>query len=247
MSSKLAFTIRKYHKWLSLLIGLQVFLWLASGVYMVVVNLNFIHGDHLVQNMDDALPSDVSGLVSFVDIQSQFPQATEITLGTWLGTPHYQISGISGSHLVDASTGLTRSPLSKADAIAAAEYHYAGNGVVVNATLFGPQSAPPGEIQSRPLPLWQVAFDDFGGTTFYISPDQGHLVVRRHTFWRVFDFAWMLHIMDYENRADVNNNLFRVAAFAGLLTSLFGIGLLFYSFRRKKQNVQPGADGEHLT
>ena len=101
-----------------------MFLWLASGVYMVVVDLDFIHGDHLVKNMNDPLPSDTSDLVSFVDIQSQFPQVQEIVLATWMGSPHYRISASSGDHLVDAKTGVLHSPLSEADAIAVAKYHY---------------------------------------------------------------------------------------------------------------------------
>jgi hypothetical protein len=49
----------------------------------------------------------------------------------------------------------------------------------------------------------------------------------------VFDFLWMLHIMDYEQRSNVNNTLLRVASTVGLLFMLSGVWLLFYSFRRR--------------
>jgi hypothetical protein len=53
--------------------------------------------------------------------------------------------------------------------------------------------------------------------------------------WRWFDFLWMFHIMDYETRDDVNNNLLRVASATGLAFALSGIWLLLYSFSRRKQ------------
>ncbi|MFT5138908.1 MAG: hypothetical protein ACI9CB_000537 [Rhodothermales bacterium] len=232
----LAFTVRKYHKWLSLVIGIQALLWLASGVYMVVVNLDFIHGDHLVKNEQVLLPADTHPEVTFTDIQATYPDATSITLKQWIGEPHYQVLGSNSALLVDAVTGQLRSPLSEADAIAVALYHYAGEGRVTDAQLFGPGAVPPSEIQTRPLPLWQINFDDFGNTSFYVSPDLGNLVTRRHTFWRIFDFVWMLHIMDYQDRSDVNNNLFRVAATLGVTMSIFGMWLLYFSFRKTSRD-----------
>lgn len=237
MPSKLAFTVRKYHKWSSLIIGVQALLWLASGVYMVVMDLDFIHGDHLVRNLNDPLPSDASALIPFSVIRSQFPQAHEIALEPWRGMPHYRVYEPFESSLIDATTGAIRSPLPEADAIAVAQYHYTGSGEITAVKLLTDKSEAPSEIQGGPLPLWQVKFNDFGSTVFYISPSLGELVTRRHTFWRVFDFVWMLHIMDYENREDVNNNLFRVAATLGLVMSVFGMWLLYFSFRKKPDGV----------
>ena len=42
---------RTLHKWLGLFLGLQLVLWMLSGFYMVVVDLDFIHGDPLVRNV----------------------------------------------------------------------------------------------------------------------------------------------------------------------------------------------------
>lgn len=244
MSSKLAFTVRKYHKWLSLFIGIQALLWLVSGVYMVVVNLDFIHGDHLVQRMHEALPASAANRIPFEDIRLHYPHAYEIVLASWQGKPHYRIRQADGNTLVDALTGEQRSPLSRADAIAVSQYHYPGSGKIVSANLLTDPRAAPSEIGGGALPLWQVKFDDFGSTAFYISPSSGLLVTRRHTFWRIFDFVWMLHIMDYESRQNINNNLLRVAATIGLLMSVFGLWLLYFSFRKKWEIVEtPSSKG----
>lgn len=41
---------RKTHKWLGLFVGLQAVLWSLSGVYMTVVHIDTIHGDHFVRH-----------------------------------------------------------------------------------------------------------------------------------------------------------------------------------------------------
>ena len=45
---------RKTHKWLGLVIGLQVVIWSLSGLYMTAVHIDIIHGDHLVQSAQPA-------------------------------------------------------------------------------------------------------------------------------------------------------------------------------------------------
>jgi uncharacterized iron-regulated membrane protein len=42
---------RKTHKWLGLFIGLQVVIWSLSGLYMTVVHIDTIHGDHLIRSL----------------------------------------------------------------------------------------------------------------------------------------------------------------------------------------------------
>ena len=237
MSMKTAFQVRRWHKWVSLIIGVQVMLWLATGVYMVVVNLDFIHGDHLVTKMAETVSAEYEPGVGFSEMLAEYPEASEIVLTSWVGKPVYRVGAPSGSHLVNADTGAEISPLSREDAIAVARFHYTRTAKVTGATLLTDKADAPSEIQARPLPLWRIDFDDAGSTAFYVSPNDGSLVTRRHTYWRIFDFAWMLHIMDYEERADVNNTLLRISAGLGLAMSMLGMWLLFFSFKRRRRNV----------
>jgi hypothetical protein len=41
--------VRKTHKWLGLFVGLQVVILSLSGLYMTVVHIDTIHGDHLIR------------------------------------------------------------------------------------------------------------------------------------------------------------------------------------------------------
>ena len=50
--------------------------------------------------------------------------------------------------------------------------------------------------------------------------------------WRVFDFVWMLHIMDYDERDDFNHPLLLITAGTALLFVFTGLWMLVLPFRR---------------
>ena len=69
---------RSLHKWFGLIIGLQILIWLATGLYMVVLDLDFIHGDPLVKNMQQAVTAPDSSLLSMSTLRSKYPDASRI-------------------------------------------------------------------------------------------------------------------------------------------------------------------------
>jgi hypothetical protein len=157
-----------------------------------------------------------------------------------MGKTFYTVTTADNRYLVDAETGSLDSPLDEAAAREIARFHYSGEAAVMRASLLG--SNPPMEIQTRTLPLWRIDFNDRIATSFYIDPYSGSLVTRRHQYWRIFDFMWMLHIMDYEDREDAHNALLITAQISGLAFAITGLWLLFYSFsgaRRKKTQALP--------
>lgn len=244
---KAPFLARKTHKWLALFVGIQATFWMISGAYMATIDIDYIHGDPLVRNTNEAIGSTASGLYPINTLLKRFPQATAVDLVSRQGQPHFVVTNGSTSLLLDAITGEQRSPISQVGAIQLADYYYAGSGEIVGALLLSDETEKPSEIQTRPLPLWQVRFDDRIETTFYVSPSTGELVTRRHTFWRLYDFLWMFHIMDYENRSDINNNLLRVAALLGFVFALSGGWLLVFSLKRRQpqQGTQQEAIERH--
>lgn len=225
---KRAVIARVLHKWLGLVVGLQVLIWLASGLYMVVVNIDFIHGDPLVKNMQQAVSVPPGPFFSFAELRARYPDAHHIGLKQVMDRTFYTVTTTDHRYLLDPMTGELVSPLDEESARKIASYHYAGQSGVGGATLI--TSNPPMEIQTRPLPLWRVDFDDSFSTSFYIDPYTGTLVTRRFQYWRIFDFMWMLHIMDYDERSDAHNLLLQTAQMTGLIFAISGIWLLFYSF-----------------
>ena len=223
---------RTLHKWLALVVGIQLVFWTLSGFYMVVVDLDFIHGDSLVRNVRVPLGADRPE-VDFSEVAQRFEGVTAISLRALPGqaAPLYEVTTRAGKVLVDATNGQQLSPLSRDVVAELSRQYYAGSGELASLTLI--ERDAPLEIQTRPLPLWRADFDDWLQTSLYVHPDSGVLVTRRHRFWRWFDFLWMFHIMDYEQRTDMNNGLLRTAAIAGLVTVLSGCWLLYFSFRRR--------------
>lgn len=228
---KAAILSRKIHKWIALVLGIQLFLWALSGFYMVVVNIDIIHGDMLVRDVQQGVQYDDAEHVPLDQIASVHRDAHRITLKAMMDRPVFLVEG-ENTRLLDARDGHRLSPIDEQTATRIARYHYAGEAGIRSVQLL--ETNPPTELQARSLPLWRIDFDDRWNSTFYINPDTGEFVTRRHTLWRVFDFLWMLHIMDYEARADVNNSVLRVFSVFGLSLGLSGVWLLLYSFRRKK-------------
>lgn len=220
---------RKFHKWVALFVGVQLFLWALSGFYMVVVNIETIHGDMLVKNMSGNIEPDDLPSVSMGEILARVPGATRISLKILMDQPVYLVErGVTT--MFDTRTGERLPQISSEYAEKIAVYHYAGSGNVASVALI--ERDPPSEIKFFPLPVWRVDFDDAWGSSFYVDPQSGRFMSRRHTLWRAFDILWMLHIMDYDEREDVNNNLLRVFSIASIGLVFSGIWLLFFSFKR---------------
>ncbi|TAJ71724.1 MAG: hypothetical protein EPO51_11375 [Phenylobacterium sp.] len=222
---------RKTHKWLALLVAIQAVFWTLSGLYMTAVHIDIIHGDRLVK-AEPAVPLDVTGLVDPAHLAHLVPGLRAARLERQLGAPVYVVETEAGKALFDARTGAKLSPLSEAQARARAKALFAEAGDVVSAELL---TKAPLEVQTRPMPLWRVEFEGAWRPTFYISPFTGELVSRRHDLWRTFDFVWMFHIMDYDDRQDVNNPLIRVFTWMAVATAASGAWLLLYSFRKKRR------------
>ena len=231
MAIRWPLVIRRTHKWLALIVGVQVVLWTLTGFYMVVVHIDTIHGDDLVRAPVMA-PIDLASLVPPARILRSSPEASEIRSQWLLNRPVWRAQTPAGPRLFDGRSGEAIPDLTEAEIRAIARGLYTGTGDIVSARLL---ATAPQEMQARKPPYWQVEFSDWNRPTFYLSPKTGELISRRHTLWRIFDFAWMLHIMDYVDRSDVNNPLLRTATWSAFAMAVAGGWLLLWSFPRRKK------------
>ena len=211
----------KLHKWFGLFVGLQVLIWLASGLYMVVVDIDFIHGDPLVRNMQQAVTLPDASRLSVATLRGRYPEAARIGFRPVMGKTHFTVTTLDGRYLLDPQSGELVSPLDEETAREIAKFHFNGDAAISRASLI--TSNPPMEIQTRRLPLWRIDFDDRFSTSFYVDPYTGSLATRRHQYWRVFDFMWMLHIMDYEERTNAHNALLIAVELNGLVLAVTGV------------------------
>lgn len=220
--------IRQVHRWLGLLIGIQVLLWVVGGVVMSALRLEEVRGEHFATKPAAVALDAQAPLLLIGDVLRSHRNATAVTLTTLLGQPVYRVETRAGPLLAHAVDGRKLSPLPQATARALALADYAGPGALRTIEWV---DAPELEIRGRDLPLWRARFDDERATTLYISPATGQVVARRNDLWRIFDFVWMLHIMDYEERDDFNHPLLITTASTALLFVLSGLVMLFFSFR----------------
>jgi uncharacterized iron-regulated membrane protein len=233
-----AHQVRTWHKWLGLLVGAQVLIWCISGLYMVSADIDFIHGDSLVRNERPPL-TQTDGVIPIAAILTKHDGLSGVKLRALADTgfPVYELKTPGRPMLIDALTGDVLSPLPQSRITQLARAYYAGAGQIVGAQLL---DHAPVEIRGRPPHLWRIDFDDWLNTSFYLDPDTGALVTRRHRLWRIFDTFWMLHVMDYGyERDDMNNVLLRIASAAGAAFGVTGVWLLFYSFRSSRARRQP--------
>jgi hypothetical protein len=225
---------QKLHKWLGLIVGLQLCIWTLSGFYMVVVDIDIIHGDHLVKNNEPALISLRSANLTdgFTLLAKTNPDASAISLTSLLGQTSYLLESNGERIPIDANSGQPSSPINARRAESLAQQYYTGTSNIIRSVLI--ETNPPPELGGRSLPIWRVDFDDLWQTTFYISPVTGELITRRHALWRVFDFAWMLHIMDYDEREDVNNWILRIVSSLGFLLVVSGVWYLYFRLNLRR-------------
>lgn len=221
----------RIHKWLALAVGLQIILWIAGGVVMSVLPLNQVRGEHNMAEPPDAA-FELGGILSLSDAaeRSETEAVSSAQLLHWHdGRPVYLLeTPENGSRLVDARDGRLLTPIDETTARAVALADYAGEANISAIEFF----AQPSWEYRRAGPAWRVSFDDGEGTRVYVSSATGLVTARRNDAWRFFDFFWMLHIMDYEEREDFNTWHLRIFSILALITVLAGSVLLVIRVRR---------------
>jgi uncharacterized iron-regulated membrane protein len=62
------------------------------------------------------------------------------------------------------------------------------------------------------------------------------VVAKRHTFWRVFDWMFRLHVMDYGDAEEVDNLLLFWIALLSTLATVSGLILMYFRVLRRTKN-----------
>ena len=227
-------TIQKWivriHKWIALIVGLQIVLWIAGGLVMSAIPIEIVRGEHKIEERSPVLLNTETLLPIAGAAEKIGSSAVEsAALGEMLGKPVWRIvNENSEAVIVDAQTGEVLSPLNETLARQIAEYDYNGEAA---STSVEQLEEPPTEY-NKPGPVWRVEFDDQDKTTIYVDPSLGEVTARRSETWRFFDFFWKLHVMDYDDGADFNHPLLITAAGMAVFVSLSGFILLLIKMRR---------------
>jgi hypothetical protein len=228
----------KVHKWLMLFIGVQFVIWSVTGAYMVFFDIDYIHGDSLIINHQTKIKPENLTYPTQTLFQ-RYPQAENLSVGLLLNREVYRFSVAEKQMMVDASNGKLLSPLAQDQALAVAKFYYSGDGKVIDSELI--TTNPPFELSTRHLPAWRINFDNFGAPALYISASSGEVVTKRHEFWRLFDWMFRLHIMDYGDDADASNWLLFIVALLAVFAAFSGLVLTYFKVIKPitKQKFKP--------
>lgn len=262
MKRKTHLRIRKAHRYLGLITGIQFILWTIGGIYFSFSDLDEIHGDHQRKHHGPAFSSGID-LVSPAQVLANLQHAeavTSVKLIDILGEPYYQVmyqakspqgdEQNSDTHtlLAVGSTGELRPALSEQEAVQMALNSFAEPVTVAGVEYLTDENINGHhEYRGSALPAWAVTMEHPTQTTVYVAADQGVVTKFRNNKWRIFDFLWMLHTMDYQERDNFGNILLRVFSVAGIVTILSGFALYFVSWGSRGKAAKAGTFHQPVT
>lgn len=229
---KTAKWIRKSHRYLGVFLGIQFLMWTVSGLYFSWTDIDEIHGDHF-KNMDYRPPA-------FSDLMA--PSSLNVSGGIKSielrdinGTPYYWINN---NQLFNTQNGTLKSSINRDEALYVAK-KYMIEGLKVTDVRLVEKVDKHHEYREKLLPAYVISYEGADNLKAYVSAVDGKFQTVRHRDWRIFDFLWMTHTMDYEGRDDFNTTALRIFSLMGLVTVLSGFVLWYISSPTIKKLKKP--------
>lgn len=215
---KLHAAASRVHRLIALLLGIQILFWTLGGVVMSWIPIEQVRGEHLIKR-DASAP-----LPPTIKLENR---ANLMALTGWrIGDSTYLLADYSdiGKILIATETG---DPVSITESIIR---DAAQDALMVDAPIADVELLTgPAPIDYRgPMPVWRANVPAAEGLLIYLSPASAEILAARTDYWRLYDFFWMLHIMDYETRDNFNNPLVMIFSASAVLFTLTGLTLLFF-------------------
>ena len=207
-------TVRNTHKYLSFFISLQLLLWTISGIYFAFNKFENVRGEqyrikslsnYSLKKVDFDIPDATS-----VDIKKRLDE-TIIVASTKMGMQYFDEQGSPIQKISDI----------EAKPIAVKEINLPKKG---------------SEYRGRQLPIYNVTTRNANDKEInvYLNVFSGEIVAIRSAQWRIWDLMWGFHIMDWQERDNIDNLLLKIFSILALISSISGILLFFKIDLRKK-------------
>ena len=216
--------VRNTHKYLSFFISIQLLLWTISGIYFAFNKIENVRGEqYRLQS-----PSNHS----FKNIEFEIPEATSAVVKKRLDKTIIAASTNAGMRYFDEAGD----PLKKISSDEAKQ-------IVAKNTLLNPiaveeinESKEGSEYRGRQLPIYKVITRNVNDKEInaYLNIFSGDIVAIRSAQWRIWDLMWGFHIMDWQERDNIDNLLLKIFSILALISSLSGI-LLFFKIDIRKE------------
>tara|TARA_Y100001949_G_scaffold157251_1_gene146660 strand:+ start:256 stop:867 length:612 start_codon:yes stop_codon:yes gene_type:complete len=192
--------IRQFHRYLSIFVSIQLLLWTLSGIYFAYNKIEMVRGE-----------------------QYRLPKEVEHRIFNRLGTSVIETIDNGKKSYKSYPENESINPITKEEAIQ----------ITIQKTTLNPTEASlvedisPRYEYKGDLPVYKVKTDSRDSINVYVGYWTGDINSIRSDSWRIWDFLWSLHIMDYRERENINNILLKILSVLALVTSISGITLFF--------------------
>ena len=211
------FLVRNTHKYLSILISIQLLLWTISGIYFAFNQIELVRGEQY--RLPQAFSVDLSKVnlvldsVKSIQVARRFGEEILIVRKE-TGTEYLNLEGVALEKLSKTQATSIVSAVTSLTPLAVEEIN---------------DPEPGSEYRGRNLPLFKVITQDQENEEInvYVDAISGQVVAIRSEQWRLWDLMWGLHIMDWETRDEINNWLLKLFSVLALISSLTGVFIFF--------------------
>ena len=195
------FTVRKIHRYLSIFIAIQLLLWTVSGIYFAFNKIEMVRGEQY------RLPLETEYRI-FKRLGQEIIETNENGLKTYLSHPdELPVKNLSPEEAITIAKEKTSL-------------------IPIEVSLIEKEERGV-EYRGRRLPIYKISTDTKDDINIYLDPITGDIAAIRSDSWRAWDLLWALHIMDYQDRDNINNILLKIFSVLALISSITGIILFF--------------------
>lgn len=209
------------HRWVSLILIVQVLLWLASGLFFAFTGHHGMSGHQYMEHQHPPMLVDTETRVGIETIYERYPSAKSIQLNSVMGIGQYVVTTADSTLYINAADGnlwTTNAALATEIALAS----YSGPGDVTEVTSVSGSD----EVVGWNSAGFRIDMVDDLNTRIYVDAASGQVVEHRNTPWTLADWAFKLHFMDYSGERSFNHLLIWSAGLLALWFSLSGLILL---------------------
>lgn len=213
------------HRWIALVIFAQLSVWALTGAFFSLVSHQQLHGARRDRGGAPALAVDGTVLGPAEVLRRLGARGvrgvTALELRPGRGGPYWlALRGETAFRL--RADDASDAPVERAEAERVA-LEDQGGGAVRSARLY--TTSPPLEYRRKPLPAWRVELADAARTAVWVDAARAVVTTRRTRIWRIYDFLWSLHIMDYWGRDDFHTPWMMAAAALAIAAVASGAAL----------------------
>jgi hypothetical protein len=228
--------LRKAHKWLALIVGLQLLIWVTTGLLFTLVDSEKSHGQ-----IYRAQPSTVQAtalpeklltniqLLQQISLNIPDQNIRSIELKAFNQQWYFQLITTTSRYLFSALTG-EQLIVEESLALSLILDSYNGPGELTQLKLLTPPISEFSHINGK---VWQAHFNDEINTYVYLEQNTGRIISHANDTSAYNDLLKTLHFMDYNQSGHFNSWWIITMAIFATLLSFSGLFWLVNTYAKK--------------